>query len=196
MKSEWHDIIFNVNIKLEPDNFFVKCVNEKIKERLEIWRDVIYSSFGENLPCIWKDFIEHKKILYIADPEALPFVGLYEIVNTEDNGKPIAIILITFDPVNLSASVDLLCANEEFSKKYPFLSGRLVVQLLKTMVRIFKQLKPLYVIMLVIEWNTGINSVVKKLGYKRRAFLPDYFLIQSNDAFRRKGAVIWDKFYR
>lgn len=195
MKNRWRDVVFGEERRLEPSHFIFKCVNAIVEKRYDCWRRIVYSSFGEKLPNVWKRMMERDRFLFMARSQESPLVGLYEVVDADHAEKPVIVMIMSFDLENMSASVDLLCTDPEFSTKRPVLSGRLVNGCVAAIDNMFQELAPIYASTMVFADNESFNKLIERIRGRRRASLSHYMLIGSNDLATRQGVTIWDKLY-
>lgn len=196
MKNRWESIILGKEYVLEPSHFVFRCVNARVEERHNCWRKMVHDSFGENLPNIWKHMMERDRFISMAKSQDPPLVGLYEIVNINHVGVPVVVVIIDFNPVNVSCSVDLMCAERGFSKRRPVLSGRLINQCAAIIDNIFQELAPIHASTMVFQSYRSLGQLIRRFSCRRAGWLPDHILIGSNNWATRKGVVIWDKFYK
>lgn len=152
-------------------------------------------SFRGHIPRVWAHLLEYDRVLTLAAAQSPPFVGFYEVVDREEEERPVIVLIMTFDAVNNSASVDLLCTERGFSRENPVLSGRLLAQCVANIDCIFRRIAPIYGYTMVLGKRRRFARLIGRISGQWRAYWPDFMLVGDGNRGTRCGVNIYDKVY-
>lgn len=194
MEGKWTSVFCDVDCILRPKCFVFRCCNDSMQWRYNTWQTLVNTAFGGRIPKLWEFLLERGSVLMLAEAKATPYVGFYEIVDSHGRERPVIVLMMTFDTVNNSASVDLLCSDPGFSRENPVLCGRLLLQCVQTIDHIFMRLAPIYGYTMIIGRRKRFEKVIGRISGKWRAYWPNFMLMEEKPG-RRCGVHVFDKNY-